>query len=174
MCDFFPTISAFVYCRRDGCWILSAGVLRSNLTAWFDPWPLHPEQLYHGTKHGRTTWGGGGGVRKSPVCAKGLSVSRRRRRRRRNAGSYCSCRALGVVFRRLLYQHRGSRAAYPAAKVQARHPQGNQTMPNLQTATAEQSGEWVHTLCLQRDYSKFTVLPSANSCHYFCSYSMYL
>lgn len=131
---FFPTISRFGYCRRDG----SAGVPRSNLTAWVDPWPLHPEQPYRGTKHGRTTWGGG--VRKSPVCAKGLSVSRRRRRRRRrNAGSYCSCRALGVVFRRLLYQHRGSRAAYPAAKVQARHPQGNQTMPNLQTATAEQS-----------------------------------
>lgn len=43
-----------------------------------------------------------------------------------------SCSALGVVLRLLLYEHSWS-IAYPAAKVQAGDPQGNQTMPCLQT-----------------------------------------
>ena len=47
-----------------------------------------------------------------------------------------SCSALGVILRRLLYEH-SRPIAYPAAKVQTGDAQGNQTMPSLQKMTAK-------------------------------------
>lgn len=77
-------------------------------------------------KHARTTEHG---LEKSWLC-KGLNVSKKKE----ECWWLLFRSALGVVLRRLLYEH-SRLSAYPAAKVQAGDPQGNQTMPNLQIVT---------------------------------------
>lgn len=117
-------------------WIFCAGVV----FIWFTGY-LKSTKFWDPAQHKTNTWHEQmcfQGLEKSWLCT-GLSVSKRKE----ECWWLLSCSALGVVLRRLLYEHSRS-IAYPAAKVQAGNPQGNQTVPCLRTTTGETEVKTLH------------------------------
>lgn len=80
----------------------------------------------------RITWRIGAGALRHELRQSRLNTSLRVFRRKRNAAGLLCCSSLGVGLRLFLYEHSRS-IAYPAAKVQAGDPQGDQTVPRLHT-----------------------------------------